>query len=167
MARTIRVNTLTRVEGAARLRVTLRGAEVVDVGLDIYEPPRFFEALLRGRGFAEAPDITARICGIGPVAYQLTACRALERALAVTPPDGMGRMRRMLYAGEWVASHAVHVFLLHLPDLLGFAGAALHRNLVARSNKFCDGVRNKSNASLAWNGFAQDADSHVSSFRSF
>ena len=80
--RTIKVGQLARVEGEGALSVTIRDGKVRSAALSIFEPPRFFEALLRGRDFAEAPDITARICGICPVAYQMSAVHAMERALA-------------------------------------------------------------------------------------
>ena len=86
MARkTIKVDYLARVEGeggAARSPST--AARCADVELRIFEPPRFFEAFLRGRAYTEAPDITARICGICPVAYQMSAVHAMEDALGVT-----------------------------------------------------------------------------------
>ena len=104
--------------------------------LRIYEPPRFFEAFLRGRAYTEPPDITARICGICPVAYQISACRAIEEACGVTVPEAIRLMRRLLYCGEWIESHALHVFLLHAPDFLGYDGAiemaADHRDVVER-----------------------------------
>ena len=105
--------------------------------LRIYEPPRFFEAFLRGRAFTEAPDITARICGICPVAYQMSAVRAMEDACGVAIDDGPIRdLRRLLYCGEWIESHALHVYLLHAPDFLGYesgiAMAADHREIVER-----------------------------------
>jgi coenzyme F420-reducing hydrogenase alpha subunit len=60
-SRTIRVEYLARVEGEGGLFVRVKGDRVTDVKLKIFEPPRFFEAFLRGRRFTEAPDITARI----------------------------------------------------------------------------------------------------------
>jgi coenzyme F420-reducing hydrogenase alpha subunit len=92
---------------------------VSEVSLNIFEPPRYFEAMLVGRHFSEAPDITARICGICPVAYQLTACAAMEDAAGVVVGDRVQSLRRLLYCGEWIQSHALHVYLLHAPDFLG------------------------------------------------
>ena len=91
--------------------------------LRIFEPPRFFEALLRGRSFTEAPDITARICGICPVAYQTSSINAMENLCGVEVPEPIRMLRRMLYCGEWIESHALHVYMLHAPDFLGYAGA--------------------------------------------
>ena len=89
------------------------------VELNIYEPPRFFEAFLRGRAYTEPPDITARICGICPVAYQISACNAIEDACGVTMDSALRALRRLLYCGEWIHSHALHIYLLHAPDFLG------------------------------------------------
>ena len=104
--------------------VRLDGRDVQEVKLRIYEPPRFFEAFLRGRAFTEAPDITARICGICPVAYQMSSVRAMEDACGVTIDDGPIRdLRRLIYCGEWIESHSLHVYMLHAPDFLGYSGA--------------------------------------------
>ena len=118
--RTISVKALTRVEGEGALRVRVVDDRVEIAAFDIYEPPRFFERLLRGRAVHEVPDITARICGICPVAYQLTAAGALERALGVTVTPAIDTLRRLVYCGEWIQSHALHVHLLHAPDFLGY-----------------------------------------------
>ncbi|MGO9488180.1 MAG: Ni/Fe hydrogenase subunit alpha [Solirubrobacteraceae bacterium] len=133
--RVIRTDYLARVEGEGAMYVKLDGRDVVDVKLRIYEPPRFFEALLRGRAFTEAPDITARICGICPVAYQMSSVRAMEDACGVVIDDGPLRsLRRLLYCGEWIESHSLHVYMLHAPDFLGYASAlemaADHREIV-------------------------------------
>jgi sulfhydrogenase subunit alpha len=121
--RTIQTDYLARVEGEGAMRVVLDGADVQHVELRIFEPPRFFEALLRGRSFREAPDITARICGICPVAYQTSAVNALESLCGVDVPESIRLLRRLLYCGEWIESHALHVYMLHAPDYLGYAGA--------------------------------------------
>ena len=110
---------LTRVEGEGAMHVVIRDDELVDVELNIYEPPRFFEGFLRGRGYEEPVDITARICGICPVAYQMSACAALEDAWDVAIPEPIATLRRALYCGEWIESHVLHMVLLHLPDFLG------------------------------------------------
>ncbi len=135
--RIIRTDQLARVEGEGAMYIRLEGREVREVKLRIYEPPRFFEAFLRGRAFTEAPDITARICGICPVAYQTSAVRALEDACGVAIDEGPIRdLRRLIYCGEWIESHSLHVFMLHAPDFLGYPGAVEmsrdHRELVER-----------------------------------
>ena len=128
------VETLARVEGEGGMHVHVQDGEVLDVHLRIFEPPRFFEAFLRGRAYTEPPDITARICGICPVAYQFSACLAIEDACGVVVPDEIRLLRRLLYCGEWIESHALHIFFLHAPDLLGYDGAIEmardHRGLV-------------------------------------
>jgi sulfhydrogenase subunit alpha len=116
----VRVPGLARVEGEGGLEIVTSGGRVTEARLDIYEPPRFFEGLLRGRAYTEPPDITARICGICPVAYQMSACAAIEDACGVTVPDSVRALRRLLYCGEWIESHALHVYLLHAPDFLGY-----------------------------------------------
>jgi coenzyme F420-reducing hydrogenase alpha subunit len=130
------VGTLARVEGEGAMHIELRDGRVTDVQLRIYEPPRFYEAFLRGRSYTEPPDITARICGICPVAYQMSACWAIEDACGVVVPEEIRLMRRLLYCGEWIESHALHVFLLHAPDFLGYDGAiemaADHPDVVER-----------------------------------
>ncbi len=121
--RTIRVDGLTRVEGHGGLRVRVVGGRVVESELRLFEAPRFFEPLLRGRGYGEAPDITARICGICPVAYQMSACHAMEAAFGVRVEGPLRALRRLLYCGEWIESHALHIYLLHAPDFLGYDDA--------------------------------------------
>lgn len=119
--REIRINVplLARVEGEGALEFTVRGGEVQDLKLRIFEPPRMFEKLLEGRPFQEVPDIVARICGICPVAYQMSAAQALEAAFGVEVNDWVRAMRRAMYCGEWIQSHALHIHLLAAPDFLG------------------------------------------------
>ncbi|MHC4393573.1 MAG: Ni/Fe hydrogenase subunit alpha [Planctomycetota bacterium] len=117
--RTIKVDYLARVEGEGALTLRLEGDKVTEVALRIFEPPRFFEAFLQGRDRAEVPDITARICGICPVAYQMSACHAIERAAGVAVEGPLRALRRLLYCGEWIESHGLHAFMLHAPDFLG------------------------------------------------
>jgi coenzyme F420-reducing hydrogenase alpha subunit len=132
--KTIRVNYLARVEGEGGMWVRIKDGQVADVKLKIFEPPRFFEAFLRGRSYLEAPDITARICGICPIAYQMSAVHALEDGLGIMVPAPIRLLRRLIYCGEWIESHALHVFMLHAPDFLGYPDAIHmakdHPNLV-------------------------------------
>jgi coenzyme F420-reducing hydrogenase alpha subunit len=121
--RTIKVPYLARVEGEGGLFVKLKGDQVTDVKLKIFEPPRLFEAFLRGRHLTEIPDIVARICGICPVAYQMSAVHAIEHAMGVTVDPAIRLLRRLFYCGEWIESHALHVFMLHAPDFLGYPDA--------------------------------------------
>ena len=119
--RTLSVGTLTRVEGEGALHVTLKDGALESVQLNIYEPPRFFEAFLRGRAHTEPPDLTARVCGICPVAYQISSCNAIEDACGVEVDEELVALRRLLYCGEWINSHVLHIYLLHAPDFLGYS----------------------------------------------
>jgi len=146
----VEVGLLARIEGESGLRVVVEDGAVSAVALNIFEPPRFFEALLVGRGYQEVPDITARICGICPVAYQMTSCAAieeafcgaLENAFVATPLPQVQQLRRLLYCGEWLQSHALHVYFLHAPDFFGcqdavelgaLDGGALRRGLALKN----------------------------------
>lgn len=117
--RTIRLEMMTRVEGEGGLRLEVRNGRLEDVKLDIYEPPRFFEAFLRGRSMREVPDMVARICGICPYAHQLTAAQAIESALGITPGAEIRGLRRLFYCAEWIESHALHIYMLQAPDFFG------------------------------------------------
>jgi sulfhydrogenase subunit alpha len=132
--KTIEIGYLARVEGEGALKVVIRDGAVQSAELRIFEPPRMFEAFLRGRAFHEVPDITARICGICPVAYQMSAATAIEHAFGVSVPQPIKDLRRLLYCGEWIESHSLHVFMLHAPDFLGYDGvidmARDHKSIV-------------------------------------
>ena len=119
----IKVDYLARVEGEGAFFVKIKNGKVEEVQLKIFEPPRFFEAFLRGRELFDAPDITARICGICPVAYQVSSVNAMENALKIAIPDYLHDLRRLMYCGEWIESHALHIFMLHAPDFLGYPDA--------------------------------------------
>ncbi|RMH80966.1 MAG: Ni/Fe hydrogenase subunit alpha [Acidobacteria bacterium] len=112
----VNIEALTRVEGEGGLEVRLKDGRVEELKLRIYEPPRFIEGILRGKPYHVIPDITSRICGICPVAYQMSGVLAIEDAFGVQVPEDIERIRRLMYCGEWIQSHALHVFFLHLPD---------------------------------------------------
>jgi sulfhydrogenase subunit alpha len=135
-SRELIVSGLSRVEGEGALRITVRDGQVDRAELNIYEPPRFFEAFLRGRAYTEPPDITARICGICPVAYQTSACNAIEQACGAELGQPLADLRRLLYCGEWISSHALHIYFLHAPDFLGYPDAITlaqeHREIIER-----------------------------------
>jgi sulfhydrogenase subunit alpha len=118
--RVIKVEQLARVEGEGGIFIKIADGKVAEAKLKIFEPPRFFEAFLRGRDFSEAPDITARICGICPIAYQMSSVHAMEDALGITVEGQLRQLRRLIYCGEWIESHVLHIYMLHAPDFLGY-----------------------------------------------
>jgi coenzyme F420-reducing hydrogenase alpha subunit len=116
----IHVPAMTRVEGEGSLRLRIEDDRIEEIALDIFEPPRYFEKFLEGRRYHEVIDMVARICGICPIAYQMSAAQALENVFGVQPSQWASDMRRVFYCGEWLQSHALHVHLLAAPDFLGF-----------------------------------------------
>jgi len=131
----INVPVLARVEGEGALEIDIENKEITRVNLKIYEPPRFFEKFLEGRHYSEVPDIVARICGICPVAYQMTAVHAFENLFQTEPGKWIHDMRRLFYCGEWIESHALHIHLLAAPDFLGYD------NVTAMAKDYPDEVR--------------------------
>ncbi len=121
--RKIEVPVLARVEGEGALHVKIRDGQVEDLRLRIFEPPRFFETFLQQRDWREIPDITSRICGICPVAYQLSSSQAIEAAFGAVLTPEIRALRRLYYCGEWIESHALHIHLLAAPDFFGFPDA--------------------------------------------
>ncbi len=131
----IRVPVLARIEGEGALDISIQGQRIESLQLSIYEPPRLFEKFLQGREYHEVPDMVARICGICPVAYQMSAVQALEQAFGCDPGEAMRRWRRLFYCGEWIQSHALHIHLLAAPDFLGF------NSVIEMAQRFPDEVR--------------------------
>jgi coenzyme F420-reducing hydrogenase alpha subunit len=127
--KSILVEYLARVEGEGALDLEISDGRVTSAQLRIFEPPRFFEAFLQGRGYNEIADIVARICGICPIAYQMGAMHAIEQAFGAKVEGQLRALRRLIYCGEWIESHGLHVVMLHAPDFLGFPdGIAMARD---------------------------------------
>jgi coenzyme F420-reducing hydrogenase alpha subunit len=134
--RRIRVDELARVEGEGSLTLVVQNGQVTEARLGIFEAPRYFERLVVGRTPDEVIDMVARICGICPVAYQMSAVHAFEDLFGVRIDPAVRALRRLLYTGEWIESHGLHLYMLHAPDFLGYesaiAMAADHRQVVER-----------------------------------
>jgi sulfhydrogenase subunit alpha len=123
LRRLVKTDYLARVEGEGGVVIELEDGKVSKVHMRIFEAPRFFEAFLRGRSPQEVIDFTARICGICPVAYQMSAVHALEAIFRVTVTPAVRDLRRLMYCGEWIESHALHIYLLQGPDFYGLESA--------------------------------------------
>jgi sulfhydrogenase subunit alpha len=131
----IEVPLLTRVEGEGSLIFTAREGHVEKLQLCIFEPPRLFEKFLEGQDYTEVPHIAARVCGVCPIAYQMTSIRAIEKVFGVEETPWIHAMRRIIYYGEWLQSHALHINLFAAPDFLGFSDA------IEMASRFPDEVK--------------------------
>ena len=144
----IHVPVLARVEGEGALDLRIEDGNITQLRLRIFEPPRFFEKFLEGRHYSEIPDMVARICGICPVAYQVTAAQALEKLFGVELSPWARAMRRVFYCGEWIQSHSLHIHLLAAPDFFG-CGNAIELARIApaevRRGLRIQGLRNDAN----------------------
>jgi len=124
MSRRIVIDHLARVEGHGGVTVELDGAGVRQVRFDIFEGARLLETAVRGRRFDEVAPVASRICAICSAAHALTSLKATEQAFGVAVSPQTERLRELLYRGENIASHALHLFLLAAPDYLGLPDAA-------------------------------------------
>ena len=115
----IDVHHITRVEGHGNIVVDVKNGQLKQCDLEIPETPRFFEAMLRGRPYAESSHITSRICGICAVGHATASLRATEKALGVEPSEQTVLLRKLNFHGEMLDSHILHAYMLVAPDLLG------------------------------------------------
>jgi sulfhydrogenase subunit alpha len=111
---------LTKLEGHAKLNVEMDGDRVKKTHLEVYEASRYFETLLLGRDFREAPIITQKICGICSVVHTLTSIKAVEDAIGFAPTEQTIDLRKLLLYASTIHSHTAHLFFFALPDYLGF-----------------------------------------------
>jgi len=119
--KTIQVNYIARVEGRGALNISIsKEGKIQDLRFRIYEPPRFFEAFLIGRRYTEMMELTSRLCGICPVAHQVTALRAVENAIGLEPSEQTKDLRTLLALSAHIQSHVLSMYFLSLPDLLGY-----------------------------------------------
>lgn len=119
----LKVPFITRVEGEGALELSAKGDKIDTLHLKIFEPPRLFERFLQGKSYKDVPDLSARICGICPMAYQLTSILAMEQLFDVTLPKHLVDLRKLMNLGEWLQSHSLHIHFLAMPDFYGFDSA--------------------------------------------
>ncbi|MDV3103826.1 NADPH-dependent hydrogenase/sulfhydrogenase 1 subunit alpha [Thermococcus waiotapuensis] len=117
----ITVDHIARVEGKGGVEIVVGEDGVKEVKLNIIEGPRFFEAITIGKKVEEALAIYPRICSFCSAAHKLTAVEAAEKAIGFTPREEIQALREVLYIGDMIESHALHLYLLVLPDYLGYS----------------------------------------------
>jgi sulfhydrogenase subunit alpha len=110
---------LTRVEGHGHLSLCSAKGLVTEVKWEVTESPRFFEVMFKGRPWHDVHVLASRICGICSVSHQIASLSATEAAFGIAPSEQTLLLRKLLYAGEMIESHMLHVFLLAGPDFLG------------------------------------------------
>lgn len=133
----INVQHITRVEGHGNIVVNTKDGTLEKCEFEVVESPRFFEAMLRGRRWDEAQHITCRICGICSVGHTTASLNATEAAFGIQPSEQTILLRRLLFHGEMIQSHILHVYFLVAPDLLGVGSvvplAETHTEVVLRA----------------------------------
>ena len=111
------------MEGHGGITVEMEGDTVTNVRFDVFEGSRLLEPLLRGRRYDEVATILSRICAICSVAHALTSLKATELAFGVRVSSQTELLRELMYRGESIESHALHLFLLAVPDYLNYPSA--------------------------------------------
>ncbi len=119
----IEIDAFTRVEGNGGAEIIVENGEVKEVRVKIFEGPRFFELLTLGRHYYDVPDLEARICAICYLSHSVASVLGIERAFGVEVPREIMLLRELALIGEFLESHALHLYLLVAPDLFGYADA--------------------------------------------
>ena len=124
MSNVLDIRPLTRVEGHGRITVRFAEGQVEKVDLSLFESPRFFEPLLKGKSYSEVPEIICRICSLCSTVHRIAALQAIEKAMAIPVSDQTRLYRELILYGGHIQSHALHLFCLVLPDCYDVAGLA-------------------------------------------
>lgn len=112
-----------KIEGHAAFYAHLRSGHVEEARIIGLENDRFVEKILLGRKFYEAPIITSRICGICPTIHNITSAKAIEAASGITASSQTEMLRQIMLCGQMIQSHALHLYLLVLPDYVGVSSS--------------------------------------------
>ena len=123
MTKKVVVEHVARIEGHGTIKVLIEDKKVKEVKFEIYEGPRFIEKVLVGRIYYEVPDIVARICSICPYSHKIAAIEAIEKAFGVSVDWQTRMLRELQLLANVISSHALHLYLLALPDYLGYPDA--------------------------------------------
>lgn len=136
MAKTIKIDPVTRIEGHARILLDCDDAGKVEDAFFCVNELRGFERILVGMEASTLPQVTARICGVCPTAHHIVAAKALDNAAGVEPPEAGKLLREFMYMGHVIHSHALSLFVLAGPDLVfGLNGDSATQNIVGMVNK--------------------------------
>ncbi len=119
----VSIDHIARIEGKAGIEVSYTGKEVDVVQFNVFEGPRFFESITIGKPIDEAVAVYPRVCSFCAAAHKITGVQAAENAIGLNPTGQTKRLREILYIGDYIESHALHLFLLALPDFLGYHDA--------------------------------------------
>ena len=123
MPEKITLNHVCKVEGHGSLYVEIEQGKVKRCELGSVEGARYFEGIIKGRHYSEIPEIVSRICGICSCAHTVCSIKAIENAFDVKVSAQVQLLRELLTIGERIRSHATHLYLLALPDYLGYESA--------------------------------------------
>lgn len=138
MKKIFKIDYLSRVEGEGGFSVHIKDNKIERISLNIFEAPRFFEAFLKGRSYSDVIDFTARICGICPVAYQMSAVHAIEKVFGIDVPEPIKDLRRLFYCAEWISSHSLHIYLLQGPDFYNIDSAWSSKDYIPLAKRGLD-----------------------------
>jgi coenzyme F420-reducing hydrogenase alpha subunit len=139
LTRTIDIRHLTRVEGLGNIKIRINEGRVEEARWNVVETPRFFEAMLVGKQWENAPWISSRICGICSIGHALASIRAIENAFGIVPTEQTRKLRILLKHMETLQSHILHLYFLAAPDFLNvgsvFPLINSHPDVVRRASR--------------------------------
>jgi len=156
MTRTaISVDHIARIEGHGNVHVSIEEGRVRDVQMNIVEPARLFESMVRGRSYKEVSYIASRICGICSASHVVTDLKAIEAVFGIEVSERTKMIRELLIYGSYLQNHAAHLFVFAAPDFIGqssvFPLAASDPDLFRRAlelkgfgNELCTAVGGRS-----------------------
>jgi NAD-reducing hydrogenase large subunit len=126
----ITIDPVTRIEGHAKITISINDNNKVGEAKIHVTQYRGFEKFCEGRLYTEMPQLTARTCGICPVSHSIASTKASDEILSVKPPKTGEDLRQVINLAQMIQSHALNFFHLSSPDLVyGFDAKKEDRNI--------------------------------------
>jgi coenzyme F420-reducing hydrogenase alpha subunit len=115
----ITLDSISKVEGHARLVLKIEDGKAVKAQYEIAEAKRFYTRAIEGKPLAAIPQLLSRVCGTCSNAHQMASLEACDAAAGIKSSEQTLLLRHLTMYALNIRDHALHLYLFAMPDIYG------------------------------------------------